>query len=65
MSKLEVDRAVFALKRGVKQEDPLSSLLFIAVMQACFHELHEKWAAANCKRRGIKFGLDLGIAGRN
>ena len=42
----------FSLKRGVKQGDPLSSLLAIAVMQACFEELHYKWDRLNSRRRG-------------
>jgi len=49
----------FAMTRGVKQGDPISALLFIAVMQACFDELQHKWRKANVRRKGIKFGYDL------
>ena len=33
----------FPVERGVKQGDPLSALLFIAVMQHCFDKLRAKW----------------------
>jgi len=49
----------FCVERGVKQGDPISALLFIAVMQACFSQLHVKWQKANSRRIGIKFGIKL------
>ena len=55
----------FSLSRGVQQGDPLSALLFIAVMQSCFDGLHGKWEKANSRRRGLKLGLDMGLASRN
>ena len=55
----------FSLTRGVKQGDPMSALLFIAVMQACFDELEEKWAKANRRRTDIEFGLKMNCSNRN
>jgi len=49
----------------VKQGDPISALLFIAVMQACFGELQEKWAKANRRRKGQLFGICLDPSVRN
>ena len=49
----------FPIRRGVKQGDPLSALLFIAVMQQCFTELQQKWGRANIKRKGLPFGVLL------
>jgi hypothetical protein len=47
----------FALSRGVKQGDPISALLFIAVMEACFGSLKRKWHDANKRRSGQYFGI--------
>ena len=49
----------FPVTRGVKQGDPISGLLFIAVMQACFGDLNKKWAMLNHRRQGMKFGIDV------
>ena len=43
--------------RGVKQGDPISGLLFIAVMEVCFRDLKAKWASLNEKRSGHYFGI--------
>jgi hypothetical protein len=47
----------FTLSRGVKQGDPISALLFIAVMEACFRTLKQKWHGANQRRQGQYFGI--------
>ena len=49
----------FAIERGVKQGDPISALLFIAVMQAILGGLQTKWKQANARRTGVKFGVPL------
>ena len=49
----------FSISRGVKQGDPISALLFIAVMQACFGKLEENWFKANRKRTGLPFGISI------
>lgn len=59
------DSRLFSIGRGVKQGDPLSALLFIAVMQACFGRLQNKWCMANSKRKGLKFGVEFGVSSRN
>ena len=41
----------------MKQGDPISALLLIAVMQACFEELQSKWMKANRRRNGVPFGV--------
>ena len=50
----------FSMSRGVKQGDPISSMLFVAVVQACFSELTTKWRALNRRRHGVKLGIDVG-----
>jgi len=55
----------FSVCRGVKQGDPVSALLFIAVMQACFGELQGKWGKANAQRKGKQFGICLDATVRN
>ena len=47
----------FALHRGVKQGDPISSLLFLAVMAARFKTLMERWCKLNKRRVGTYYGL--------
>ena len=47
----------FELKRGVKQGDPVSALLFIAVMESCFRDQKKKWKAFNARRTGPGFGI--------
>ena len=39
--------------------------MFIAVTQACFDELEKKWHKANERRKGKKFGLQIGSQGRS
>jgi hypothetical protein len=58
-----VKSRMFSIERGVKQGDPISALLFIAVMQACFAQLQLKWGRLNLRRTGIKFGLQLSSEG--
>ena len=55
----------FSISRGVRQGDPISALLFIAIMQACFGELQTKWGKANKRRKGLQFGVPVGLNGRN
>ena len=47
----------FALERGVKQGDPLSSLLFLAVMEVCFRRLKKRWHRLNLNRTGPYYGI--------
>lgn len=47
----------FSLKRGVKQGDSISGLLFITVLEVCFRKLKKKWAQLNEKRSGSYFGM--------
>ena len=47
----------FKLERGAKQGDPISGLLFLAVMEACFRPLRSKWCALNARRAGQYFGI--------
>ena len=43
----------FAIERGVKQGDPLSSLLFNALLEDIFHKLKLQWS---CRSYGIQLG---------
>jgi len=47
----------FTLERGVKQGDPVSSLLFLAVMEVCFRRLKAKWNRLNSRRTGHYYGV--------
>ena len=47
----------FALHRGVKQGDPISALLFIAVMEAIFRNLKTNWNRLNAGRKGQYYGI--------
>ena len=47
----------FTLERGVKQGDPVSSLLFLAVMEICFRRLKARWNQLNLRRSGSYYGV--------
>ena len=47
----------FSLARGVKQGDPISALLFIAVMEACFGNLKNRWRSLNKRRTEQYYGF--------
>ena len=47
----------FSLERGVKQGDPVSSLLFLAVMEVIFRKLKKKWGKLNLRRTGAYYGV--------
>jgi hypothetical protein len=47
----------FTLGRGVKQGDPISPLLFLAVMEVVFRRLKTRWNQLNAKRRGAYYGI--------
>ena len=47
----------FSLNRGVKQGDPISSLLFIAVMEAIFRKLKARWGKLNERQSGDYYGI--------
>ena len=46
------DSRQFAISRGVKQGDPISALLFSAVMEEIFQRLKRKWRRLNERRKG-------------
>ena len=47
----------FSLLRGVKQGDPISGLLFIAVMESIFKKLKTRWHSLNGRRKGLPYGV--------
>ena len=49
----------FALERGVKQGDPISALLFIAVMQDLCNHIDKQWQELNMIGRNIKIGIEI------
>ena len=52
-----VESRPFDLQRGVKQGDPLSSFLFIAVMEVVFRHLKCRWGRLNQRRSGQYYGM--------
>ena len=53
-----------SIERGVGQGDPLSALLFIAIMQDLCEGLQQKWAKASSRRKGHPSGIDIAKDGR-
>ena len=49
----------FSIMRGVKQGDPISALLFIAIMQDLCGKLQQKWAKTSNKRKGHPLGVHV------
>ena len=47
----------FDLQRGVKQGDPISSLLFLAVMESIFRILKSRWNHLNTARKTSYYGI--------
>ena len=52
----------FTLERGVKQGDPISPLLFLAVMEVLFRRLKTRWNQLNVRRRGPYYGIVIDSA---
>ena len=50
----------FVISRGVKQGDPISALLFIAVMQDLLDGLEQRWKRTNRRKQLEPLGLDVG-----
>ena len=55
----EVSSRSFKIERGVKQGDPISALLFIAVMEACLRKLKIKWITLNGARSRHGYGMHI------
>ena len=51
------DSRRFSISRGVKQGDPVSALLFIAVMEECFRSLKQRWNGLNLRRTRHYYGI--------
>ena len=47
----------FPSERGVKQGDPISSLLFLAVMECIFRKLKKRWHQLNLRRASHLYGI--------
>ena len=54
---------VFPLGRGVKQSDPISPILFLAVMEVIFRRLKTRWNKLNSKRTGRYYGIVIDSEG--
>ena len=52
-----LESRVFSLGRGVKQGDPISPLLFLAVMEVIFRRLKARWNKLNTTRSGAYLAL--------
>eukprot|EP00959_Pyramimonas_sp_CCMP1952_P400956 8401770-Pyramimonas_sp.AAC.1 len=47
----------FSIFRGVKQGDPISSFLFVVVMEQIFRSLKRRWGSLNARRTGEYYGI--------
>jgi len=47
----------FELERGVKQGDPISSLLFLCIMEIVFRRVKARWGKLNQRRSGPYYGM--------
>ena len=47
----------FDLERGVKQGDPISSLLFLSIMEVIFRRVKARWHKLNQRRVGPYYGI--------
>ena len=54
----DVNSRNFRLFRGVKQGDPLSAILFIAVIECCMRNLKARWSRLSRLRRGRGYAFD-------
>ena len=57
--RIDVESRKFPLERGVKQGDPISALLFIAIMQDLCNEVDKKWQNRNANGRERLLGIDI------
>ena len=55
--KAGVESREFSITRGVRQGDPISSLLFTAVMESIFRSLKQRWRHLNSRRSGTYYGV--------
>ena len=53
----DVASRTFCLQRGVKQGDPISALLFIAIVEACLRKCRAKWTRLSKRRSNHCFGI--------
>ena len=53
----------FFLHRGVKQGDPISAMLFIAVLESCISNVKQRWITLNERRNGSGYGIDIDSPG--
>ena len=47
----------FQIERGVKQGDPISSFLFLVVLESIFRTLKQRWSRLNANRKGQYYGM--------
>ena len=53
----DVESRSFPIARGVKQGDPTSALLFIAVLDTIMGTLKKRWLYLNQRRKGVGYGI--------
>jgi len=55
----DVESRSFSVGRGVKQRDPISAILFTALLESVMRPLKKRWMRLNRKRSAVGYGITV------